>query len=235
MKRYVIIGLSVLAAAMIGLLLSGCGGDRPKRAEGGPHIVPQVPPPSVTGEPDDPGEEPEDGRRTDNSDPDAPKSIASKQIVTVDCRFSTVDLAEPGVLGNHIYRLTARLENGAVKGTYDVLDTGESHAFRDDHSFLNRVRELVDRYDVAGLNGHSAEVQGLPGDYGADLEIRYGSRESISIHDNSENCLPTGFCEELAALFADAAGTELPDAEGTAGETEESKTGARASTRRGWS
>lgn len=205
MKRFFIIGLSILAAAAVCALLAGCGG----------HPEPK------TGDPGEgPGEDPEDGYRSDTSDPDAPKTVESKQIITVDCWFSTVDDAEPGVLGNHIYRMTARLENGAVKGTWEVRDTGESVNFRASHTLLDRVRELVDQYEVAQVNGHHVEVKGLPGEYGADLEIRYASREAILADDNSENFLPTGFCEELAALFAGAAETVLPEAGEAAEESE---------------
>lgn len=214
MKRYFIIGLSVLAAAAVCALLAGCGGDKPEpKAQGGPHTVPWDPGKSAANDPGDgPGEDPEDGYRSDRSDPDAPKTIESKQIILVDCWFSTMDDAEPGVLGNHIYRLWAKLENGAVKGTYEVRDTGEKIDFRASHTLLNRVRELADKYEVAELNGRHVEVKGLPGDFGADIEIQYASREAILADDNSENFLPRGFCEELAALFADAAKTQLPDA-----------------------
>ena len=68
----------------------------------------------------------EDGCVRNNTNYNAPKTIASTLIISFDCRFSTIDAAEPGTLGNHIYQLQVKLENGAVKGTYQVLDTGDS-------------------------------------------------------------------------------------------------------------
>ena len=76
------------------------------QAQGGPHLC--NPPHS-----EDDG--PIDGGVTDNSDLHAPKSIESTQIISFDCRFSTMDIAKPGKLGNHIYQLHAKLENVDVK------------------------------------------------------------------------------------------------------------------------
>ena len=81
------------------------------QAQGGPHLCN---PPHI--EDDDPI----DGGATDNSDTNAPKSIESTQIISFNCRFSTMDIAEPGKTGNHIYQLQAKLENGAVKGMYQI-------------------------------------------------------------------------------------------------------------------
>lgn len=177
-------------------------------AEGGPHTVaphtvaPQ-PPAVPSEEPDDPG----DGYREDRSDPDAPKTIESELIIAFDCRFSTMDLAEEdATLGNHIYQLQARLVDGAVRGTYQIRDTGEEKLFRADHSFLNAVRDLVKKYGIARLNGHCVEVMGLPGDYGVDLQIVYGSGEHLDVYDNEDCVLPYEFLEELHALFV----RELP-------------------------
>lgn len=84
------------------------------QAQGGPHLCN---PPHI----EDDG--PIDGGVTDNSDLNAPKSIESNQIISFDCRFSTMDIAKPGKLGNHIYQIHAKLENGAVRGMYQVRDT----------------------------------------------------------------------------------------------------------------
>lgn len=172
------------------------------QAEGGPHTVAPQPPAVPPEEPDDPG----DGYREDRSDPDAPKTIESDLIIAFDCRFSTMDRMDDEALGSHIYQLQARLVDGAVRGTYQVRDTGEEKLFRADHSFMNKVRNLITKYDIVQLNGHCVEVQGLPGDYGVDLEIVYGSGERIDVYDNEECVLPYEFLEELHALFM----SELP-------------------------
>lgn len=143
----------------------------------------------------------EDGCVHNNTNHDAPKVIKSTLIISFDCWFSTEDSAEPGALGNHIYQLQAKLENGAVKGTYQVRDTGEKRFFRESHHFMIKLQDLVEMYDLVQYNGHSYEVAGLPGDYGASLKVRYASGESIYAYDNQDNFLPWGAMNELLKLF----------------------------------
>ena len=162
------------------------------QAQGGPHLC--NPPHS-----EDDG--PIDGGATDNSDLNAPKSIESTQIISFDCRFSTMDIAEPGELGNHVYQLHAKWENGAVQGMYRVRDTGETHSFRVSQTFLDEVQILVARYSLAQYNGHNCTVAGLPDEYGAKLDVRYASRESIYASDNQDNFLSLEVMKELFNLF----------------------------------
>lgn len=170
------------------------------QAQGGPHLC--NPPHS-----EDDG--PIDGGATDNSDLNAPKNIESTQIISFDCRFSTMDTAEPGKPGNHIYQLHAMLENGAVRGMYRVRDTGETHSFRVSQKFLVEVQILVATYGLAQYNGHDCTVAGLPDEYGARLDVRYASRESIYANDNQDNFLPLEAMNELLNLFE--RGTAMPD------------------------
>jgi len=143
----------------------------------------------------------EDGAVQNNTDNDAPKVIVSTQIISFDCRFSTMDIAESGSLGNHVYQLQAKLENGAVKGEYQVWDTGEKRVFRESHFFLRKVQNLVGAYDFAQYNGHSYTVAGLPNDYGVRLEIVYASGERIYAYNNQDNFLPLSAMNELVKLF----------------------------------
>ena len=163
------------------------------QAQGGPHVC--NPPHS-----EDDG--PIDGGATDNSDLNAPKSIESTQIISFDCRFSTMDTAEPGKPGNHIYQLHAKLENGVVRGMYQVRDTGETHSFRVSQKLLVEVQILVATYGLAQYNGHDCTVAGLPDEYGARLDVRYASRESIYASDNQDNFLSLEVMKELFNLFA---------------------------------
>ena len=162
------------------------------QAQGGPHVCH----PSHSED-----EGPMDGGVTDHSDRNAPKSMESTQIISFDCRFSTLDIAEPGELGNHVYQLHAKWENGAVQGMYRVRDTGETHSFRVSQTFLDEVQILVARYSLAQYNGHNCTVAGLPDEYGAKLDVRYASRESIYANDNQDNFLSWEVMKELFNLF----------------------------------
>ena len=143
----------------------------------------------------------EDGYSIDKSDLKAPKNIQSTMIISFDCCFSTVDNAAPGRLGNHIYRLRAKLQNGAVKGSYEVRDTGERRLFAASHVFMRELQVLVEQYDLAQYNGHSYEVKGLPNDYGANLSVEYASCEHIYARDNQDNFLPWNAMDGLLTLF----------------------------------
>ena len=161
------------------------------KAQGGPHVC------NLLHSEDD---DPIDGGATDNSDTNAPKSIEST-IISFDCRFSTMDVAEPGKLGNHIYLLQAKLENRGVKGMYQVRDTGEEHSFRASQNFLGEVQNPVAIYDLAQHNGHNYTVAGLPNEYGAQLNVKYASCESIYAYDNQDNFLTMEAMNELLKLF----------------------------------
>lgn len=143
----------------------------------------------------------EDGGVRDNTNYDAPKTIGSTQIVSFNCWFSTLDANGWDEIGNHIYQLWANLENGAVKGTYHVLDTGEKRVFRADHSFMNTLQCIVNKYDIVRYNGMSYKVEGLPGDYGIHLNVRYASGESIYAYNNQDNFLTEEAIQELVKLF----------------------------------
>lgn len=175
-------GIRLLLLALAGALLAGCITDRAADTDAEPEL-------------------PAEGGRVDHSDPNAPKTFQSNQIIVFDCWFSTETAAEPGVMGNDAYQFKAKLENGAVKASYQVRDTGAERSFRESHSFMNDIYEMVERYEIAQLNGHSVEVSGLPDNFGVDLDIQFASGEHLRVYDNQECLLPYNFENELLKLF----------------------------------
>ena len=143
----------------------------------------------------------EDGATRNESVSHAPKSVASTQIVSFECWFSSLDLCDSDVIGNHIYSLRAKMENGAVKGTYQVVDTGENVLFRQSHSFMRTLQSFASKYDLAQYNGIICNTEGLPPDYGVRLNVRYVSGEKIYASDNQDNFLTREAMEELVYLF----------------------------------
>ena len=221
MKR---IGIAGILIAVTVFLLSGCSvnNETVKAAEGGPHTVGapagtaaevHTEPGTETAGPEsspaaDPGmresaaeSQPQDGARIDRSDPKAPKTIESTEITAFDCRFSLVDDAEPGILGNHIYHLQAKAENGIPEGSLLVEDTGAERTLHAGEDFLDELYGIVERCHVADLNGHNVEVQGLPPEFGVRLDIAFASGEQIRVHDNEECVLPYNFISEAVKLF----------------------------------
>lgn len=147
----------------------------------------------------------EDGAVRDHSDQDAPKTFGSSIVVFFECEFSAVELAEDTTLEQAVYRLEARLENGAVKASYQRLIPGGDETkvpFRESHAFMRKISQIVASHDLAQYNGHHVHVSGLPAMSGASLSVRNADRESIDASDNQDNFLPIAAMEELESLFA---------------------------------
>lgn len=149
------------------------------------------------------------GVRTDKTDPNAPKSICSTEILSFDCAFSTFNRSESGSLHRGYYSLTAAAEDGAVTGSYycavNAQGNPESASFEADASFLAELHSIIAEQDLAEHNGLSIHVGGLPPKLGCDLCVTYASGEQISAHNNQTNFLALKQMEALEALFREAA------------------------------
>lgn len=181
MKRMFWIIAGLMAA--VGLLLAGCG-----------HVSDQ--------EPLEAAEE-DDGAKNDTSY-DAPKTIGSTQIIAFRCNFSgfTMDREDTRLAGQ-AYQLEAKLENGAVKGSYYAYTCfdGEKKLFRASHAFMDALQRVVSEHDLARHNGLSCHISGLPEDCGAYLQVEYASGERIYASDNESCFLSTEAMEALESLF----------------------------------
>lgn len=145
-----------------------------------------------------------DGGVQNDTSFDAPKTIESTQIIAFRCDFSAFDRAEEDTrLAGRAYRLEAKLENGAVKGSYyaHTRYDGENQTFRASHSFMNALQKVVAEHDLAQHNGLSYRVSGLPEDCGATLSVTYASGESIHASNNQSCFLSFAALEALEALF----------------------------------
>ena len=56
-------------------------------------------------------------------------------------------------------------------------------------------------YEFAQHNGYSHKISGLPDMYGATLDIKYASGESIYAYDNQDCFIPFEAMKELVELF----------------------------------
>lgn len=145
-----------------------------------------------------------DGGVQNDTSYDAPKTIESTQIIAFSCEFSAFDRAEEDTrLAGRAYQLEAKLENGAVKGSYHAHTRydGERETFRESHSFMAALQKVVAEHDLAQHNGLSYRVSGLPKDYGAALSVTYASGESIHASNNQSCFLSIDAMEALEALF----------------------------------
>ena len=146
------------------------------------------------------------GVKTYNSGADSPKVIESTEIVSFKCEFSLLAavLEEESELNGRIYTLDAELDDGTVKckiGFYGRESSSVPKEFTADASFMTSLQEIVSKYDFAQHNGYISKVSGLPHMYGAKLDIKYASGESIYAYDNQDCFLPFDAMKELVELF----------------------------------
>lgn len=180
--------LLILILVIISLLLAGCPKDPTSQVE-------------------------EDGSVRQQTDPNAPKTITSKEIVSFHCAFSAVAMLEEDThLAGRSYRLEVTVENDRILATYHVHDrycAGQDFSFEADPAWLAQLQEIVTKYDFAQHNGYYCSVSGLPDQYGAELRIRYVSGETITASDNQNCFLPVKALEELESLFLNHGETEF--------------------------
>ena len=146
------------------------------------------------------------GVKTYNSGEASPKVVESTEIVSFKCEFSLLAavLEEESELNGRIYTLDAEQDNGTVKCKIDWYGRESSSVpkgFTADASFMTSLQEIVSKYDFAQHNGYISKVSGLPHMYGAKLDIKYASGESIYAYDNQDCFIPFDAMKELVELF----------------------------------
>ena len=146
------------------------------------------------------------GVKTYNSGEDSPKVIESTEIISFDFEVSlyTIVLEEESELIGRNYKLSAVLEDGAVKSKIKWRDRaggGEEHDFSADASFMTSLQEIVSKYNFAKYNGYVSKVSGLPDMYGAKIDINYASGENIYAYNNQDEFVPFEAIGELVELF----------------------------------
>lgn len=144
---------------------------------------------------------------TRNSGEDSPKVIESTDIISFNCELSFIATVfdEENELEGKVYKMSAALEDVTVKSKIkwrDRAGAGEEHDFTTDASFMTNLQEIASKYDFAQYNGYISKVSGLPHMYGAKLDIKYASGESIYAHDNQDCFISLDAMNELVELFS---------------------------------
>ena len=146
------------------------------------------------------------GVKTYNSGEASPKVVESTEIVSFKCEFSLLAtvLEEESELNGRIYTLDAELDNGTVKCKIDCYGRESSSVpkeFTVDTSFMTSLQEIISKYDFSQHNGYISKVSGLPHMYGAKLDIKYASGESIYAYNNQDCFIQFDAIKELVELF----------------------------------
>ena len=149
------------------------------------------------------------GVKTYNSGEDSPKVIDSTEIISFEFEVSlyNIVLEEESELVGRNYKLSAVLEDGAVKSKIkwrDRAGAGKEGDFTADISFMTSLQELVSKYNFAQYNGYISKVSGLPDMYGAKLDIKYASGESIYAYDNQDCFISIDAIKELVKIFKES-------------------------------
>ncbi len=123
------------------------------------------------------------GGTTDKTDRSAPKTIASKEIVSFSAEFV---LTGEWVLGERFLKCYFDIkpdENGDLTATYYE----PSISFKADNELLTELQSIIDEQGLASKNGVYKVTAGLPPEYQpCYLNIVYASGERLSFTENND-------------------------------------------------
>ena len=150
----------------------------------------------------------EDGGHFSNTDVNAPKKIESTQLTEIECDYFVED-RENEVFGR--YCLSVKKEEDLVKGQFEFREMDSPlvsvrFPFETDTGFMDRLEEVLRRYDAAQYNGIYEEEIGIDPEYSFSFRAAYASGETISCYDNSGPCFSLELMRELADLFCRESG-----------------------------
>ena len=139
------------------------------------------------------------GGVTDRTDHSAPKAIVSKEITAFSASFWIQD--EEG--------LGMRWKLSAKKGSSGVVAVSVEGAVQEqaqaDSAFLDAVQEVIDRFELAKLNGIDRVTAGLPPAHSPTrLSVDYASGERLYFHMDGDP--EADWARELRNLFLKALG-----------------------------
>lgn len=126
--------------------------------------------------------EPIDGGTTDNSDPDAPKKIESKDLESFHACFYSANQFEEELTG--FYDIT--LERN---GDFFNLEETESFMVKEvvDKDVADGIYQIIAKYDLAIHNGIDKVTAGLPAEYEpTSLNAVFASKEKIYFRYNGD-------------------------------------------------
>ena len=139
------------------------------------------------------------GGVTDRTDHSAPKVIESKQISSIFASFWIQDEEGRGTR----WKLSARREgSGGVSVSVEGAVREQAQA---DSAFLDAVQKIIDRFELAKLNGIDRVTAGLPPAYSPTrLSVDYASGERLYFQMNGRP--EAEWPRALLEIFLESAG-----------------------------
>lgn len=122
-----------------------------------------------------------DGGSIDNTDPNAPKVINSKEIKELNTYFYLDDYLNNNYTG--FYEIDIKENNGEF-----ILK--ESKTFKIEENICKeevaKFQEIIDKYELVKANGYDKVTAGLPPEYQPmALSVKYVSNESLYFRENN--------------------------------------------------
>lgn len=134
-----------------------------------------------------PAKAPISGGNTEYTDPDAPKTIASREITAFRTGFWYRDARDESANGKYTFEIDED-RNGEWILTVSGVFQGSTTV---DEATLNRVQELIDEYELVELNGWYSVTAGLAPEYSpCSMTAEYASGERLTFTCDGDPATP---------------------------------------------
>ena len=121
------------------------------------------------------------GGVTDRTDRTAPKVIKSKEITAFSTSFLLRDETSPHEAIEHWSFTVKKDDSGRI-----AIEAGNGTTVQADDALLAELQQVIDRFDLAALNGTDRLTAGLPPVFGpCRMSVDYASGERLYFQRNS--------------------------------------------------
>ena len=121
------------------------------------------------------------GGVTDRTDRTAPKVIKSKEITAFSTSFLLRDETSPHEAIEHWSFTVKKDDSGRI-----AIEAGNGTTVQADDALLADLQQVIDRFDLAALNGTDRLIAGLPPVFGpCRMSVDYASGERLYFQRNS--------------------------------------------------
>ena len=118
---------------------------------------------------------------TDRTDRTAPKVIKSKEITAFSTSFLLRDETSPHEAIEHWSFTVKKDDSGRI-----AIEAGNGTTVQADDALLAELQQVIDRFDLAALNGTDRVTAGLPPVFGpCRMSVDYASGERLYFQRNS--------------------------------------------------
>ena len=119
------------------------------------------------------------GGVTDRTDRTAPKVIKSKEITAFSTSFLLRDETSPHDAIEHWSFTVKKEDSGRI-----AIEAGNGATVQADDALLAELQQVIDRFDLAALNGTDRVIAGLPPMFGpCRMSVDYASGKSCNHSD----------------------------------------------------